>query len=374
MTTSTSPSSQPLRLAAIGEVIAAVPALLGFRPTRSLLVLSLTPADLEATTPGRHVATIGAVMRHDLAVPEPGEPVDPQMRDAFHRFRTVCAREGAESVMAIVVDECFTGPDSETVPELCRLIDDFADHLERDGIDLVGVYAVPEIASGASWFVPGGHVHGTVADPASSIVAATRVFDGSPICESRNELELLLAPYPPAIRQRVAVCIDQVVDTRDHAYERAARDGGGEHADRMELQRVLGYVRGYAEAADLTPENYAELAVLLANRTVRDAVMGLATGPLARIAERLWIELARVLPDPERADAAALVGFSAYVRGDGPLAGVALTAALASDPRHRLSDLLDQALQAGMRPDAVRGLAETGHEIAARLGIRLPVE
>lgn len=372
MTTSTPSSSQPLRLAATGEVIAALPALLGFRPTRSLVVLSLTPADAEATHAGGHVATIGAVMRHDLAIPGRGEPVSPRMRDAFQRFCAVCAREGADSVLAVLVDDRLTGPGADCVDDLCRLVDEFADRLDVAGIDLAGVYAIPEITSGASWFVPGQHVHGTIADPGSSVVAATRVFDGSPICDSRDELEVLLAPYPPAIRQRVGRCIDDVVDTRDQAYERAARDGGGERADRMELERVLGYVDSYADGADMGPETYAELAVLLANRTVRDAVMGLATGPDSRIAERLWIELARVLPDPERADAAALVGFSAYVRGDGPLAGVALGAALSSDPRHRLSDLLDQALQAGLRPDAIRGLAETGHEIAARLGVSLP--
>ena len=34
--------------------------------------------------------------------------------------------------------------------------------------------------------------------------------------------------------------------------------------------------------------------------------------------------------------------------------------------------LLDQALQAGLRPETVRGLADTGFEIAARLGVPLP--
>ena len=42
--------------------------------------------------------------------------------------------------------------------------------------------------------------------------------------------------------------------------------------------------------------------------------------------------LARTLPDPWRIEALVLLAFSAYARGDGPLAGVSLEAALRSDP------------------------------------------
>ena len=38
----------------------------------------------------------------------------------------------------------------------------------------------------------------------------------------------------------------------------------------------------------------------------------------------------------------------AYLRGDGPLAAVALEAALAEDPAHRMAGLLDTALQGGV--------------------------
>lgn len=372
MTTSTPSSSHPLRLTDVGDVIAALPALMGFPPMHSIVVMCLTPTGDAPTRPNGRVASIGAVMRHDLVLPRPGEPVPELMRAAFRRFCAVCAREGAESVVAVLVGDDLADRHDPVITDVCRLVDDFADHLDAVGIDLAGVYALPEITGGATWFVPGQDITGSVADPGSSVVAAARVFEGSPIRGSRTELAALLAPYPPAVRQEVARCIDEVVETRDREYERCAREGGGERADRLELETVLAHIETYAAGTDPSASDIAELAVLLANRTVRDAAMGLATGPLARPAERLWTELARALPDPERADAAALVGFGAYVRGDGPLAGVALAAALESDPRHRLSDLLDQALQAGLRPESIRGLAETGHEIAARLGLELP--
>ena len=85
-------------------------------------------------------------------------------------------------------------------------------------------------------------------------------------------------------------------------------------------------------------------------------------------AEQLWILLARNLPDPERVNAAALLGYSAYIRGDGPFAGIALD----SDPGHVLATLLDGALHAGLRPAEVRGLAGVGYDSAAKVGVALP--
>jgi hypothetical protein len=95
-------------------------------------------------------------------------------------------------------------------------------------------------------------------------------------------------------------------------------------------------------------------------------------GDSAGAAESLWAELARALPPPWRAEALVLLAFSAYVRGDGPLTGVALDAALCCDPEHRMAGMLDTALQSGMRPEQIRELALSGYRQADRLGVRLP--
>ena len=83
-------------------------------------------------------------------------------------------------------------------------------------------------------------------------------------------------------------------------------------------------------------------------------------------------ELSRALPAPWRADALVLLAFSAYVRGDGPLAGISLDAALRCNPDHRMAGMLDQALQSGMRPEQIRELALSGYRQADRLGVQLP--
>lgn len=371
MTTSTS-SPRPLRLTDPGDLIAAVPAMLGFLPARSLIVLSLA-SDAGGGRDGARSATVGAVMRHDLILP-PGEddPVPAAMRDVFDRFGALCDREGADAVLVVLVDDRLDHPDAPAVAAACRLLDDFAVRLDRRGVRIAGAHAVSEVACGRTWFALVGGARGTVPDPQASPVAAARVFEGGAIRRSRAELADLLTPLPMPGRMQVADHIDEAIDARDLAYELAVRAGGRDRADRQELEAVLAHIARHDDGAELLAPELAELAVLLSNSTVRDAVMALAAGAEADTAERLWVTLTRRLPDPERAEAAALVGYSAYVRGDGPLAGVALGVALESNPRHRLADLLDQALQAGLRPHTVRGLADTGYEIAARLGVRMP--
>jgi hypothetical protein len=98
----------------------------------------------------------------------------------------------------------------------------------------------------------------------------------------------------------------------------------------------------------------------------------LAVGENAGEAESLWAVLARTLPAPWRVEALVLLAFSAYARGDGPLAGVSLEAALRCEPGHRMAGMLDTALQSGMRPERIRELALTGYRLAERMGVRLP--
>ena len=123
---------------------------------------------------------------------------------------------------------------------------------------------------------------------------------------------------------------------------------------------------------ELSDARLARLACALTDPLVRDTLYALAVGEDAAQAESLWAILARTLPDPWRVEALVLLAFSAYARGDGPLAGVSLEAALRCEPTHRMAGMLDTALQSGMRPEQIRELAVTGYRLADRLGVRLP--
>ena len=112
-----------------------------------------------------------------------------------------------------------------------------------------------------------------------------------------------------------------------------------------------------AAGEELPDAVMARLACALTDPQVRDVLYALAVGDRAAQAEALWAMLSRTLPAPWRVEALVLLAFSAYARGDGPLAGVSLEAALRCDATHRMAGMLDTALQSGMRPEQIRELA-----------------
>lgn len=105
-----------------------------------------------------------------------------------------------------------------------------------------------------------------------------------------------------------------------------------------------------ASGESLSDAELAALGCALSDPQVRDILYALAVGEGADDVESLWAVLARTLPPPWRVEALVLLAFSAYARGDGPLAGVSLQEALRCEPEHRMAGMLDTALQSGLRP------------------------
>ncbi|MCP2298043.1 protein of unknown function (DUF4192) [Nocardia amikacinitolerans] len=130
--------------------------------------------------------------------------------------------------------------------------------------------------------------------------------------------------------------------------------------------------RGGEGSEPVAAPEIAEVVAALRDRVVRDAMFALAASDHAAAAERLWLTLVRGLPSGrDRAEVAALLGYSAYFRGDGPFAGIALEAALEADPGNAMAILLETSLRAGMRPEQLRRLARSGYDAAAWLGVDL---
>ena len=139
-----------------------------------------------------------------------------------------------------------------------------------------------------------------------------------------------------------------------------------------DIEAAISAAARVSDAAELGDGELARLAWALTDLRVRDTLYALAVGENAGQAEALWAMLSRTLPEPWRVEALVLLAFSAYARGDGPLAGVSLEAALRGDPTHRMAGMLDTALQSGMRPERIRDLAITGYRLADQLGVQLP--
>jgi hypothetical protein len=106
----------------------------------------------------------------------------------------------------------------------------------------------------------------------------------------------------------------------------------------------------------LSDRQVARLAWGLRDVDLRDRALALALGRSAAAAEVVWTELTRRAPAPLDAAPATLLAVTAWVRGDGALANVALERALASEPSYTFAGLLRSALDACLHPAEIRRL------------------
>lgn len=349
-----------VRISDPGSLISAVPALLGFHPRRSLVAICLSGT------------SVGAVMRHDLVFDEPGR-ASAVMELVLEQFAAVAVREGADRMLVVIVDDRI--PPRARAADLVghvAVAESFRELLHHSGIDLSAVHVCSRIEAGAPWQDLTGPNRGVLPDPTASAVAAAQVLEGRTIRGSREELETVLDPVSPELQERIADLIDTAREDRTRGSALTGTAADPHRSDREGLEYVLTRIAQHDSGDEIAAEECAELALALETLTVRDSLLALSAGAQAAAAEQMWAHLARTLPDPERAEPLALFGYSAYLRGDGPMAGVALCAALVADPCHRLAGLLDDALQAGVRPAALRDLAAVGYRIAQDLGVQLP--
>lgn len=330
-----------------GALIAALPAVLGFVPEKSLVLVFLETSD-----------QMGAVMRADLS--------EDLIANLDH-LAQLAETSGAERVVCVVVDA-----DGALCP-MCnddhrRLCEALADALRARGLGLHAAHVVDRVAAGGRWHcIDGCGRGGEVPDPYASPLAAAAVLDGRRLYGRREDLAAVVASADPA---RAAALQSRIEDCERRREPRWQADPNG--CGRRDVETAMATAVAVSEGCEPGDDQIVQIAASLADVAVRDTLYALAIGSVSGPAEALWALLARTLPDPWRIEALVLLAFSAYARGDGPLAGVSLEAALRSDPRHRMAGMLDSALQSGMRPEQIRELAGTGYRLARRLGVQLP--
>jgi hypothetical protein len=338
MTTSHTPDFE---LDRPGTLIAAVPAVLGFVPETSLVLVTLDRGDL------------GCVLRVDLT-----DDMDEQVA----HLAEVAAAGRPDGAVAVIVDEHGAGCHScnDDYSDLAELL---AEQLASWDIALLGAHVVDRVATGGRWHCADGCGRGgVIEDPSASPLAVAAVLDGRRLYTRRAELLAVVAVDPVRSAELAGVLA-------------TGPDRIGEMSDGEACAAINEARASAAHVADggvLSDEVAARVGSALRDVRVRDTLFALAVGADADRAEALWISLARILPAPWRTEALVLLAFSAYARGDGPLAGVSLDAALRIDPVHRMAGMLDQALQSGLRPERIRELAVTGYRLAEQLGVPLP--
>lgn len=355
------------------ELIASIPAMLGFPPGRgSVVVLCGETAD----------GGQGPVVRMDvdgLLGAGRGDPDDDELLDGdddvdgYHDggpddasvvrsnpavdpgpargLAQFCAREGIGSVHLVVVHEdCVEDYHAGLRAEDAASA--FEYWLGVAGTEVAAAYGVGEFAEGAPWVDLFGMVRGVQLDPDSTQIAAVHAYGGRVRAGSRDEIDRMYLvrdadacdedPHesgPPRLdgARRVAeAVVAEAVERHDDA---ARRLEVGESVDDDEL---AGIGRDLLVIA-VRDEIYRRLAQ-----------RGLGDGDGRRL---VWWAVARRRPGRERSVALLLLGAAAYFDGSGVHAWSALSAALDADAGNSLARLLIDSLHAGLSPERLRQVA-----------------
>ncbi|MGH3937893.1 MAG: DUF4192 domain-containing protein [Pseudonocardiaceae bacterium] len=322
------PHADRIRLSDPAELIAAVPHLLGFHPHDSVVLLAL------------HGRQLGLTLRADLVAVEQTPLLAEQMLLPMAQQRP--------TGVAVIVIGGEPGPDGDP-PHRC-LVDVVDEVLRRAGLPVVHAAWVAATVGGAPWRCYDDPLcAGTLADPATTPLAAAAVAAGAVTFGNREELAALLAGDDPATLRRRALLL-RTADA-DHPMSADLRARRFARLEELHQQAAQGQL-------ELSDRTVTEVASALCDHRVRDACLTWCTGPDAAAGERLWLALVRGTPAPERAEPAALLALTAYLRGDGALAGLALEVALRACPDHSLSGLLRAALDGGLPPEMLRTVAD----------------
>jgi hypothetical protein len=334
------PGTRPIevRIGDPGEIAAALPQLLGFRPRESVVLMSLTGPT------GRRV---GLCVRGDI----PPAGYAAEAAAALTRsLRTARPRAALLAVVSEAPDDGVDLPHRPLVAELVQAL-------------TAARIPVPEILlvrAGRWWSYDCPQpccapAAGTPLPPGVTQLAAAAVAAGTVVEDDREALVARIAgPVGRARDELAEVCARVAGECADGVLA----DGWAAFAAESwaAVTAALRECRPGRPAARLGDREIARVVCGLRDVEVRDRALELALGDDAAAAELLWTECTRRAPAPLDAAPATLLAVSAWLRGDGAMANVALGRALAAEPGYGLALLLSQALAACLPPAELREL------------------
>ena len=342
-------------------LLAAVPNMLGFHPTDSLVVMCFTGE--------RYV--LGPVARVDL----------PRGRDPeLVRYLTGTALTHADCVAVV----CY--PRRRRRP---AILDDLIAELGNAG---VGVMTALIVHAGRVWEAPSARPlrladslpAPTQDDPTVQALAAANALTGRVVLADREQLRASIAG-PGGSRRRVAeeafTAVAQGIGAHlpditpvvtDHPPHRV--DPGSDGSDGSDgfdgfdgpgaiaplpdrVNRVIDCALIEVSAlGTLDVHLAAELAVACLDRSVRDGVLIRGVFELDRGWLSMLIAVATWTPNPWAAGVCAVLTAIAYRHGDGALAQVSADRCLLAEPENSLIQLLIAMMSAGLPPQALDGM------------------
>jgi hypothetical protein len=332
-------------------LLALVPHLLGFYPSRSLVVLGL----------GGKRYQVRVTFRYDL----PDPPDCEQAADIAEHAVSVLQRQRLPIAALIGY-----GPVHVVGPVVAAAMDSLLD----GGVELLEVLRAE---GGRYWSVlctdPACCPEdGRPFDPGSHPVAAAMTHAGLPALPDRSALARTLLPpagRTEAIRRSTRLAEDRLCELG----AKYLAEGGGDpqeqtvKAGRAAVQRAIKQYR--AEESLTSGDELAWLAVLLADLRVRDDAWARMNPRYREAHLRLWTDVLRAAATEYVPAPASLLAFTAWQSGNGALACVAVDRALAARPGYSMALLIGEALDAGLPPSAAK-LPMTPAEVAASYAAR----
>jgi len=308
----------PLRVNTPEDLLAGIPLVLGFPPTSSVVLMTFAGARQPSA-------------RVDL----PADPGD--IPEVVQVLVGAMSRNGARRVAAVLYDG-----DARLVDTLGAAL---VDACTEAGIEVIECLAVTDGRYRS--MLPGrlGPAEGTAFDVSDHPFVAEGVLAGRVPYASREELASTL-DTDEAAAGRVAARLSRgsLATGRDRAASTAW------------AMRQVG--RWMSARSVPTDDEVARLLVDLLDLAVRDGVWRLLTRATCRAWVELWSDVARRSPSALVAAPVTLVGFGAWVSGDGALAWCAVDRALAASPGYSAAALLGDLLQSAASPDMWEAVQE----------------
>ncbi|ORT53780.1 DUF4192 domain-containing protein [Streptomyces sp. CB03238] len=363
-TTGPTDDQQQITLRGPAELADALPYMMGYHPTDSIVMVALHGER------GR----FGGRLR--LGIPRSPREWPPVAEQLAECLIEGCERRGSRPD-GIVVFLCQDPAEGETGRRVMERLRPLAQRLRTAcGTLDVPVYEALCISDGRFWSYccpdtrccpPEGN---PLALPGTSVMAAAAAYAGIQVRGSLRDMEERLRPW----RYDVAVAAEQLraLDSAGAALVPRILDIDGRDEVRADtirlaeelLRRLAGAPRimdpTAADAQDdqLIGHDEAAAVILgLQDRETRDRAAEWMEGAEAAPALRLWRALARRCVGAYVEHSAApltLAGWVAWSTGDEPGARVALALALEVDPEYVFARLLHQACNEGLDPESLR--------------------
>lgn len=318
-------------LTSANDLITAIPFLIGFHPTNSIVLISVKDG------------AIGLAMRIDL----PDRLMSEEIDLLAHHF----LRDQSEAALLVAyIPEDRDDGDSILISLGAGLI--------RNGVDIQESIVVQSnryrsiICRDQNCCPPSGK---EMPEINASEIAAEHVIAGIPMpFEDISQLIETLSPDPASLALSWASEVSSFSIDEDDKNVDALRRDGVETMDLLLDDFRMGY--GITNRTLV-----ARMIGRMSDLQVRDYAMGVHSEDTYDIYFTMWREVLRLAPIGFVAPIACIVAAMAYEGGDGAMAQKALDRALGDDEHYQLAALLRRVFNAGWPPESFAAMRAELH-------------